>query len=46
MTVTTRPDRLREILDTVVASIEEDGVDGTALAVFRTPVPAYAPYAA
>ena len=32
MTVTTRPDRLREILDTVVASIEEDGVDGTALA--------------
>ncbi|TME30180.1 MAG: AraC family transcriptional regulator, partial [Chloroflexi bacterium] len=32
MTVTTRPDRLREILDTVVASIEEDGVDGPALA--------------
>jgi AraC-like DNA-binding protein len=32
MTVTTRPDRLREILDTVVASLEEDGVDGTALA--------------
>jgi AraC family transcriptional regulator len=32
MTVTTRPDRLREILDTVVASLEEDGVDGTSLA--------------
>ncbi len=32
MTVITRPDRLREILDTVVASLEEDGVDGTALA--------------
>jgi AraC family transcriptional regulator len=32
MTVTTRPDQLREILDTVVASLEEDDVDGTTLA--------------
>lgn len=32
MTVTTRPDRLREILDSVVASLEEDDVDGNALA--------------
>lgn len=32
MAVSTRPDRLREILDTVVASLEDDDVDGTALA--------------
>jgi AraC family transcriptional regulator len=32
MTVMTEPDRLREILDSVVASLEEDDVDGTALA--------------
>jgi AraC family transcriptional regulator len=32
MTVTTQPDRLREILDTVVASLEEDSIDGATLA--------------
>ena len=32
MTVMTEPDRLREILDSVVSSLEEDEVDGNALA--------------
>jgi AraC family transcriptional regulator len=32
MTAATSPDRLREILDTVVASLEEDEVDGSELA--------------